>query len=63
MVGFGIVNTFPQKNEIKINLAVKDSNDAGKNAAVNITFCLGALTERTVHDHHWLVVGLEFAAH
>ena len=62
MVGFCIVNTFPQKNEIKRNLVVKDSNDAGKDAAVNVTFCLAVLTERTVHDHHWMVVGLEFAA-
>ena len=41
---------------------VNDSNDAGEDAAVNITFCLAVLTERTAHDHHWLVVGLEFAA-
>ena len=30
---------------------------------LTVTFCLAALFERTVHDHHWLVVGLEFAAH
>ena len=62
IVGFCIANTFPQKNEMKRNLVVNDSNDAGKGAVVTVTFCLAALTEHTAQGHHWLVVGLEFAA-
>ena len=45
----------------KKKIVVNNNNDAGKGAVVTVTFCFAALSEHTVHDHHWLVGGLEFA--
>ena len=67
------LNTLPQKHEIQCSYTrhcklkhqqVNDSSDMQvKIQWLTVTFCLAALTEHTVHNHHWLVIGLEFAAH